>query len=326
MRKRYFYIFFILIISFNFLLAQNDTVISDQGTITTTVSSRYFPPEAITDTQCYKRRKIILASSSAVLTSGSLIYLNQAWYQQYNTGKFHFFNDNDEWLQMDKVGHVFTNYQMARLMMGGFKWAGFKKKQQLFIGGTIGLAYMTAVEVMDGFSKGWGFSYGDEIANVLGASLAIGQHAYWNEQRIQLKFSYSQSGLAKYNPELLGESFATQILKDYNSQTYWLSVNPSAFIKKENKFPKWLNVAFGYSAYGMLAGTYNNFTVQDADGNVFKFERERRFYFSLDVDLTRIKTRSKILKKVFSVISILKFPAPAIQFGKKGAKFYYLYY
>jgi len=274
----------------------------------------------------YKTRKLILASSTAVLTTGSLLYLDQAWFDQYSTGKFHFFNDNKEWLQMDKAGHLYTNYQTSRLMMGAFNWAGFNKKQELFIGGTIGFAYMTAVECMDGFSKGWGFSYGDMIANALGASVAISQQAFWKEQRIQFKFSYAQSGLAKYNPDLLGKSLSTQLLKDYNSQTYWLSVNPSSFITKENKFPKWLNVAFGYSAYGMLGGYENNIVVQDADGNVLKFDRERRYYFSLDVDLTRVKTKSKVLKKVFSVINILKFPAPAIQFSKNKTRFYYLYY
>ena len=274
----------------------------------------------------YKTRKLILASSTAVLTTGSLIYLDQAWFDQYSTGKFHFFNDNKEWLQMDKAGHLYTNYQTSRLMMGVFNWAGFNKKQELFIGGTIGFAYMTAVECMDGFSKGWGFSYGDMIANALGASVAISQQAFWKEQRIQFKFSYAQSGLAKYNPDLLGKSLSTQLLKDYNSQTYWLSVNPSSFITKENKFPKWLNVAFGYSAYGMLGGYENNIVVLDADGNVLKFDRERRYYFSLDVDLTRVKTKSKVLKKVFSVINILKFPAPAIQFSKNKTRFYYLYY
>jgi hypothetical protein len=274
----------------------------------------------------YKTRKIILASSSAVLTTGSLLYLDQAWFDQYSTGKFHFFNDNKEWLQMDKAGHLYTNYQTSRLMMGAFNWAGFNKKQELFIGGTIGFAYMTAVECMDGFSKGWGFSYGDMIANALGASAAISQQAFWKEQRIQFKFSYAQSGLAKYNPDLLGKSLSTQLLKDYNSQTYWLSVNPSSFIKKENKFPKWLSVAFGYSAYGMLGGYENNIVVQDADGNVLKFDRERRYYFSLDVDLTRVKTKSKVLKKVFSVINILKFPAPTIQFSKNKTRFYYFYY
>ncbi|MDO8999354.1 MAG: DUF2279 domain-containing protein [Bacteroidota bacterium] len=274
----------------------------------------------------YKNRKIILATTSSAITVGSLIYLREAWFKQYSTGKFHFFNDNNDWLQMDKAGHFYSNYQASRLMMGAFKWAGFNRKQELFIGGSIGLVYMTAVECMDGFSNGWGFSYGDEIANILGASAAISQQAFWNEQRIQFKYSYAQSGLAKYNPDLLGGNFSTQILKDYNGQTYWLSVNPSTFIKKQNSFPKWLNVAFGYSAYGMIGGSQNNFVVQDAEGNVLKFDRERRYYFSLDVDLTRIKTKSKVLKKVFSVINILKFPAPAIQFSKTSTRFYYLYY
>lgn len=274
----------------------------------------------------FKTRRIVLASSAGVLTTGSLIYLNQAWYSEFNTGKFHFFNDNQEWLQMDKAGHFFTNYQISRLMMGTFKWAGFNKKQQLFVGGTLGLGYMTAIEIMDGYSDGWGFSWGDEVTNVLGTSAAICQQALWNEQRIQFKFSFAQSGLAKYNPSLLGKQISTQILKDYNGQTLWLSVNPSSFIKSKNRFPKWLNVALGYSAYGMLGGFENNFVVQDENGNVLKFERTRRVYLSLDVDLTRIKTKSKVLKSIFSVVNILKFPAPAIQFSQGKLRGYYLYY
>ena len=274
----------------------------------------------------HKTKRIILASSYGALSVGSLLYLNQAWYSDYNTGKFHFFNDNNEWLQMDKAGHFFTNYQISRLMMGGFKWAGFNKKQQLFVGGTIGLGYMTAIEIMDGYSDGWGFSWGDAFANLLGASTAISQQAFWNEQRVQLKFSYAQSGLAKYNPSLLGKEFYTQILKDYNGQTLWISVNPSCFMKRENKFPKWLNLAVGYGAFGMLGGFKNNIAVQDENGNVLKIDRERRVYVSLDVDLTRIKTKSKFLKSVFSVVNILKFPAPAIQFSNGKFRGYYLYY
>lgn len=273
----------------------------------------------------FKTRKIVLAGSSAVLTTGSLVYLQQAWYSQYNTGKFHFFNDNSEWLQMDKAGHMFTTYQTGRMMMDAFDWAGFNRQQKLWIGGGIGFAYMSAIECLDGFSDGWGFSWGDMCANTLGTSLAISQEAIWKTQRIQLKFSYAQSGLAEYNPSLLGETFYTQILKDYNAQTYWLSINPSSFIKKENKFPKWLNIAVGYSAYGMLSGIYNDFAVQDESGNVLYYDRERRFYLSLDVDFTRIKTRSKFLKGLFSVINVLKVPAPAIQFSKKGIRGYYLY-
>jgi hypothetical protein len=270
-----------------------------------------------------KKRKLTLGISSVALTTGSLIYLNQAWYQQYNTSKFHTFNDNDEWFQMDKYGHTFTTYQTGRLMMNAMEWAGYSKKNQLIVGGLSGFAYMSAIELMDGYSSGWGFSWGDMAANTLGSGLAIGQKAWWNEQRLQLKFSFYSSGYAKYRTDLLGESFATQILKDYNGQIYWLSINPSSFMKKETKFPKWLNLAFGYGANGMLGARYNNILVVDEDGTTHYFNRYRQGYFSLDVDLTRIKTRSKVLKSVFSCLNIIKIPFPNLELSEGKLKFNY---
>ena len=302
--RRGFFLFFIFYVFLQSLLGQTDSV----------------------SKQNYQKRKVVLISASAAFATGSLIYLNQVWYSDYKSGQFHFFNDNKEWLQMDKAGHVFSNYQASRLMMNGFEWAGYNRKQTLFIGGTLGFFYLTAVEVMDGYSEGWGFSWGDMAANALGTSLAITQHAFWNEQRIQIKYSFAQSGLAQYNPSLLGENVYSQWLKDYNGQTYWLSVNPSTFLKSDTKFPKWLNLAFGYSAYGMIGGSYNAFLVQDNKGNVLKLDRMRRYYLSLDIDLTRIKTKSKFLKGLFSALNILKIPAPTLQFSNTGLRFYYLYY
>ena len=75
----------------------------------------------------YKARKITLGTSAAVVSAGSIAYLNYAWFEPYNTGKFHFFNDNKEWNQMDKCGHAFTCYQTGRLMMDAFDWAGYNK-------------------------------------------------------------------------------------------------------------------------------------------------------------------------------------------------------
>ncbi len=272
----------------------------------------------------FRKRKIILGATSVGITAGTLIYLNQAWYQQYNTGAFHTFNDNDEWLQMDKCGHVLSNYQTARLMMNAMQWAGYNKKQKLAIGGLSGFAYMSAIEVMDGYSKGWGFSWGDMASNALGSGLAIGQEALWNSQRIQLKLSYFSSKYAQYNPSLLGNSFSQQILKDYNAQTYWLSVNPASFMQKETKFPKWLNVALGYGADGMLGARYNNIIVQDAQGTVVNFNRQRQFYLSLDADLTKIPVKSKALKIVFSWLNIIKIPFPNIELsnGMLKANYY----
>ncbi len=275
-------------------------------------------------TSVLRTRKIILGATSVGITAGTLIYLNQAWYQQYSTGAFHTFNDNDEWLEMDKYGHVLSTYQTARLMMNAMQWAGYNKKKTLAIGGLSGFAYMSAVEVMDGYSKGWGFSWGDMASNALGSGLAIGQQALWNSQRIQLKYSYATSNYAQYNPKLLGSNFPEQLLKDYNAQTYWLSVNPASFMQKETKFPKWLNIAFGYGADGMLGARYNNIIVQNAQGTVLKFNRQRQFYLSLDADLTKIPVKSKALKIVFSWLNIIKIPFPNIELsnGMLKANYY----
>jgi hypothetical protein len=270
-----------------------------------------------------KTRKLTLGLSSVALTTGSLIYLNQAWYQQYSSSAFHTFNDNDEWFQMDKFGHTLTTYQTGRLIMNAMDWAGYSKKSQLLVGGLSGFAYMSAIEVMDGYSTGWGFSWGDMGANALGSGLAIGQKALWNEQRIQLKFSFYQSPYAQYRTDLLGKSLSTQVLKDYNGQTYWLSVNPSSFLKKETKFPKWLNVAVGYGANGMIGARYNNVLVMDEHGNTKYFNRYRQYYLSLDVDFTRIRTKSKVLKAVFSCINIIKIPFPNLELSEGKLKFNY---
>lgn len=252
-----------------------------------------------------------------------MVYLNQAWYQEYNTSKFHTFNDNEEWFQMDKFGHVFTTYQTGRLMMNAMEWAGYSRRNQLLAGGLSGFIYMGAIEIMDGYSEGWGFSWGDFGTNALGSGIAMGQEILWKEQRLQLKFSFYPSGYAKYNTNLLGESITTQILKDYNGQIYWLSINPSTFMKKETKFPKWLSIAFGYGANGMLGARYNNFLVMDESGKVITFNRYRQGYFSLDVDLTRIKTKSKVLKSVFSCMNMIKIPFPNLELSEGKLKFNY---
>ena len=106
-------------------------------------------------------------------------------------------------------------------------------------------------------------------------------------KRISLKFSFHQTDFPPYRPKLLGDTIlAEQILKDYNGQTYWLSCNLSSFMKEETKFPKWLNLAFGYGGEGMISGRNEFVTLEN--GNTIWMERYRQYYFSLDIDLSRV--------------------------------------
>src|ERR1700739_3850534 len=289
-----------------------------------------------------KNKKIIFTVSATAIAAGSLTYLNQIWYKPYTTSNFHFYNDNAEWLQMDKCGHGWTTYNSACWMMQAMKACGFSNKKSMLIGESIGFGYETIVEVMDGFSSGWGFSWGDMAANFTGSSLALSQQYFWNEQRIRLKYSFHQTYFAAQRPNELGSNLLEETIKDYNGQTYWLSVNVASFLKKETKFPKWLNVAFGYGATNMVSGRSNEIINADksisfgnpnsqtseiinSNGSINYFTRYRKYYFSLDIDFTKIKTKSKILGGIFSVINCLKIPFPSIEISKKGFGFYPIY-
>jgi uncharacterized protein YfiM (DUF2279 family) len=273
------------------------------------------------DTLNLKRKNKVIISE-AVLTTGALVGLNQLWYADYPRSSFHFINDNADWLQMDKAGHVFASYHIGKVGAEMLQWSGVSKKKQLVYGSGLGFAFLTAVEVMDGFSSQWGASSGDVIANATGTALYVSQELLWNEQRITPKFSFHTTDYASMRHNVLGKSFTEQVLKDYNGQTYWLSINLHSFAKG-SKIPKWLNLAFGYGADGMLSGNEATQTFLPLP----QTERNRQFYLSLDVDLTKIKTQSHFLKTVFSVLNTVKIPAPTIEIsslnGIKGHFFYF---
>ncbi len=270
------------------------------------------------DTLNSKRRNAVVITESAVVGL-TLIGLDQLWYKDFPRSKFKTINDNNEWLQVDKFGHVFSSYHLGRIGAEVLNWSGVSEKDQLIYGSTLGFTFLAAVEVFDGFSEEWGFSWGDILANAAGTSLYVGQELLWKEQRITLKYSFHQTKYASQNPDTLGNGFLEEVLKDYNGQTYWLSANIHSFFK-DSKLPKWLNVAVGYGADGMLTGVDNSssfFTNQD---------RFRQFYLSLDIDLTKIKTNSRLLKTIFSVVNVIKIPTPTIEFNSKNKVVVHLLY
>ncbi|MEZ4888149.1 MAG: DUF2279 domain-containing protein [Chitinophagales bacterium] len=286
--------------------------------------------------QPHKGRIIGLTAWSLGSYTATMISLNNVWYSQYERSKFHFFNDNSEWLQMDKVGHAWTSYSEGLYGVALFRWAGLKDKKAIWIGGMVGTFFQAGIEVLDGFSARWGASVGDLVANSTGSALVIFQELAWQEQRFRLKYSAHRPDYKDFDTplqlraeDLYGTTIAEQLLKDYNGQTYWLTVNPSTFIKNpDSKFPKWLSIAVGYGGDGIFGGHFNQWT---DDGGVYhdyenSIPRTRQYYLSVDVDLDRIPTNSKLLKVILGAVNVLKFPAPALEFGKEGTKFHAIYY
>jgi len=276
------------------------------------------------DTLNKKRLTYVIGGQSIIYVS-TLAVLYQAWYKDYPQSNFHWINDNNEWMQVDKIGHVTASAYIGKFGYEFYRWAGVERKKAIWIGGSAGFIYLTVIEILDGFSAQWGASMGDFVSNAAGSALFIGQQFAWDEQRFYLKWSYHPTEYAQYRPDLLGSGGIESALKDYNGQTYWLSGNIKSFLPKKSKFPGWLNVAIGYGAEGMLGANSNP---PEHDGEALpEYPRYRKYYLSLDVDLARIKTRSHFLKFIFNGLNFIKIPLPTLEYNShQGFVFHALYF
>ena len=248
------------------------------------------------------------------------------WYKDNMSRPFHFVNDGKYWLQLDKAGHFTTAYTISNYGYWLLRWSHLPENKSIGYGALIGFGSMTVIEVLDGFADDYGASVYDLTANTLGVGLFAGQQFLWHEQRFRMKFSYHPTDYPQYNPEKLGENQFQRIIKDYNGQTYWLSANICSFIKKESKFPAWINVAVGYGGDGMLAEVTN--PEFDENGNPLpRFERVRQYYLSMDIDWTKIKTNSKVLEFFLKGLSFIKLPFPTLEYNQNDKLvFHWIYF
>lgn len=260
-----------------------------------------------------------------ITSSTSLFFLNQLWYKGYPRSNFHFKNDWNEWLGMDKAGHMFSTYALTSYNYSIFQWTGLDNNKSLIYSSIFSLGYMSIIELMDGFAEDWGFSIGDMVFNTLGTAFFVSQELIWKEQRIILKYSFHSTEYSKYRPDVLGSNIISQVFKDYNGATVWLSGNIHAFLAKDSSFPKWLNIAFGYGAEGLTGGD-QNYLVHNGNP-IPPFIRRSQFYLALDIDLSRIPTNSKFLYILFKTISFIKIPLPTLEYNKHdGFRFHPIYF
>lgn len=262
----------------------------------------------------HKRLNTFIVTEAALYT-GSMIALSSIWYSQYDKQSFQFFNDWPEWKQMDKSGHFYSSFQLSSINSQALQWSGVPKKKSDIIGSITGFALISSIEIMDGFSSGYGASLSDLAANAVGAGFFAGQNLLWNELRIYPKYSFHRTGFASQRPGTLGSGLLEEMIKDYNGHTCWLSVDMDKFIR----FPKWLNLAVGYGAESMIYA-------RDGQNMEAGFYPYRQLYLSLDFDLTAIKTRSKVVKTLLYFGNMIKLPAPAIEFSQGKPKAYLFYY
>ena len=264
-----------------------------------------------------------LLVEGAILT-GAMSYLKYEWYSDKKRVPFHFYNDFKGWNQIDKFGHFYASYLESNVGYSLMKKFNFSEKQSLIFGGSQGFILETPIEFFDAYYKGWGFSITDMVANALGSSFFIIQQRIFGEQLLRPKLSFSRSIYAKDANGYLGKNnFLSQFVYDYNGYTYWFSFSPSKIFKIK-KIPEWINLSLGYGANGMI-GEFLNISTYNGK-NIPYHERYRQYYLSLDIDFSKIKSKSKMLKKIFNALSYIKIPLPTIEISNKKIRGHYFYF
>ncbi len=279
-----------------------------------------------------KKRVKQVAFANIAGYSAAMIGLYAAWYKDYPQSKFHTFNDVQEWMQIDKIGHTYSAYAESKASMELWRRTGISRKKMIWLGGMSGSAYQTVIEVLDGFSAQWGWSWADIGANFIGSGMLVAQELHWNEQRIQLKWSFHKKNykdveLQQRSNVIFGSSAAERFLKDYNGQTYWLSTGIKTWMPTSD-IPAWLQLSIGTGIEGVFGARHN--TAIDKNGIIIfnrpDVPRVRQWYIAPDVDLTKIKTRKRGVRMALNMLNVIKFPAPALEYSKGKFKFHPLYF
>ena len=243
---------------------------------------------------------------------------------------------------MDKAGHIHSAYFQGIITYKGMRWAGVSKSNSLLTGIITGTVFQSTLEVMDGFSSKWGFSWSDISANLIGTSAFALQQHYWDDQRISFKVSYipvkypqdlifstdenSFTRLDKRAASLYGTNHFERFLKDYNAQTYWASFNIHSLLPEGNRWPAWLNVAIGYGAENMYGG-FDNFWHENGVAYILDpviYPRYRQFYIGLDLDLPKLNPGNNVLKTLCTAFNIFKIPMPALEINTRGQLVFHL--
>ncbi|NOG45344.1 MAG: DUF2279 domain-containing protein [Calditrichaeota bacterium] len=223
----------------------------------------------------------------SIYNTGKPIYYNQP------RGDFHFTKNKSNELEffdnsvrgLDKFGHIFSSSLFSQNIYFMSRWSGLDKSFSSYSAFILASSIMGAMEVHDAYYKRWGFSIGDFVANVAGASFVVGQHNIPFLQNFDYKISY----------DFTRKKSDDAVIESYANMTFWVTANPVGLFKlKKSWLPNWINIATGISV------THST-------------PHKTEILLGLDFNLKRIKTNSVFLNHIIHTLDRYKFPAPAIR-------------
>ncbi len=238
------------------------------------------------------RVAVIAGGTVAGFVAGHVV-LNDLWWKGERV-PFHVNTDQDYTyaLGADKAGHATFAYATTTIYGQMFRWAGMDSVQSLWWAAGVSTTYQTYIEIRDGFSRDYGFSWGDVVANTVGASLPLLQHAVPELRALDLQISFWPS-------DAFRQGAYGAIIDDYTSTTHWLSVRVHDWLPAQMQrwYPPWLGLAVGHS-------------VERLDG---RGGGNHSWYLSFDWRLDAISGLPPWLRELARALHLYHLPAPAVK-------------
>lgn len=248
-------------------------------------------------------------------------YKNTWWKADTNytyDGLFHVVNDWSYALWLDKFGHMFGTSATAHFFSAGSKAANVDDELSTWLGAAGGLGMQLYVEIQDGFAPTdkitrepkWGFSPGDAVADILGASYFIARYYYPYLNNFQIRVSYYPS-----EAMLNGKKSDHNISDDYDGQKMWLAFRMKNLLPKSlaNHWPSFLMLAAGYGVTGIGDNANRNGVVPS-------------YYLAFDIDAEEIPLHGKFWEFLKESLNYVHFPMPGIKFSQDGVQFLLIAY
>lgn len=208
--------------------------------------------------------------------AGVALYGATHWWKDGVTG--HFRTVNEGWFGQDtyaggadKLGHAYSAYAGTRLLARGFEELGNAPERSLWLAAGTSLGVLTAVEVVDGYSKKYSFSKEDAIMNALGTGLGVLLETKPElDEVLDFRVRYWPSDEARRLNQV-------DPVDDHSGQTYLLVAKAAGFAALRKHEPlRYLELAVGYGSRG-----YEPNIGADA-------EHSRHIYYGISLNLAEI--------------------------------------
>ncbi len=144
----------------------------------------------------------------------------------------------------DKLGHAYGAYALTSFYNKIYRRFGYSNEQAILGGALTSWSLMTLIELGDGFSKNYGFSWEDEVMNTLGVGMAYLRHRYPPlKEMFDFRMEWFPSPAFRHGDQ-------SDPFTDYSGQKYLIALKPDGLLKTDNSLIKAMEIHFGYYSRG----------------------------------------------------------------------------